>query len=138
MEYFSDNIENDNPSARPQPNIFAFFARSLGLFSVFCSFFGIFIGSFVCGGLAVILAVLSKGYDSKMEKSAVIGMAAGIIGIVLQIGAFIFSIYSVIHVPEFREQFNSLYEEMYGEPMDDSINEILDNWGFPSTEGGIL
>lgn len=149
MEYFNDNNydtqntdtinnENSNHSARPFPNVFAFFARSLGFFSVFCSLFGIFIGSFICGGLAIILAILSKGYNTKMEKNAVIGMIAGIVGIILQIATLLFSIYSVIHVPEFREQFNSLYEQMYGEPMDDSINEMLDDLRIPSTEGGLL
>ena len=118
--------------------MFALFARSLGIFSVFCAVFGIFIGAFICGSLAVILAILSKGYNTKMEKNAVIGLTAGIIGIVLQIGTLIFSFYSIIHVPEFREQFNSLYEQMYGEPVDDSINEMLDELGFQDTEGGFL
>ena len=149
MEYFNDNNydtqntdvinnENNTPPAKPFPNVFALFARSLGAFSVFCAVLGIFIGAFICGGLAIILAVLSKGYNTKMEKNAVIGLVAGIIGIVLQICTLIFSFYSVIHVPEFREQFNSLYEQMYGEPMDDSINEMLDDLGIPSTEGGLL
>ncbi len=156
MEYFSDyNYEiqngeslNSNESSScedfsnqpqsPFPNVFALFARSLGIFSVFCAVFSIFIGSFICGGLAICLAVLSKGYNTKMEKNASIGLAAGTIGIVLQISMLIFSVYNVIHVPEFREQFNSLYEQMYGEPVDDSINEILDEMGLPDTEGGFL
>ena len=154
MEFFSENNnerpntntinDNDtntpgnNTTSRPFPNVFALFARSLGVFSVFCAVFGIFIGAFICGGLAVILAVLSKGYNTKMEKNAVIGLIAGIIGIILQISTLIVSFYSIIHVPEFREQFNSLYEQMYGEPVDDSINEMLDELGFPNTEGGLL
>ena len=73
-----------------------------------------------------------------MEKNAVIGLTTGIIGIVLQISVLGFSVYSVIHVPELREQFNSLYEQMYGEPIDDSINEMLNEMGLPSEEGGIL
>lgn len=133
-----EDNENRNQPPRPFPNVFALFARSLGIFSVFCAVFGIFIGAFICGGLAIILAVLSKGYNTKMEKNAVIGLTAGIIGIVLQIGTLIFSFYSIIHVPEFREQFNSLYEQMYGEPVDDSINEMLDELGFQDTEGGFL
>ena len=139
VDYNNTNSTNNNAaSARPFPNVFALFARSLGIFSVFCAVFSIFIGSFICGGLAVILAILSKGYNTKMEKNAVIGLIAGIIGIVLQISTLIFSFYSIIHIPEFREQFNSLYEQMYGEPVDDSINEMLDNLGLPNTEGGLL
>lgn len=132
------NISNENPSGKPFPNVFALFAKSLGAFSIFCAVFSVFFGSFICGGMAIILAVLSKGYDSKMEKNAKIGLATGLIGITLQIFMFAFSLYNVIHVPEFREQFDSMYEQMYGEPMDDSIHELLDQWGLPSEEGGFL
>lgn len=137
----SNNTENHNSAAgssRPFPNVFALFAKSLGVFSIFCAVFSVFFGAFICGGLAIVLAVLSKGYNTKMEKNAVIGLATGAIGIVLQISLLGFSVYNVIHVPEFREQFNSLYEQMYGEPVDDSINELLDEMGLPSEEGGII
>lgn len=145
MEYFSEN-NYDNPntesvnntSDKPFPNVFALFAKSLGAFSIFCAVFSVFFGSFICGGLAIVLAILSKGYNTKMEKNAKIGLITGTIGIVLQISLLGFSIYNVIHVPEFREQFNSLYEQMYGEPVDDSINDMLDQMGLPSEEGGIL
>ena len=132
------NTSNENTSDKPFPNVFALFAKSLGAFSIFCAVFSVFFGTFICGGMAIVLSVLSKGYDTKMEKNAKIGLITGIIGIVLQISVLGFSIYNVIHVPEFREQFNSLYEQMYGEPMDDSINEMLDDLGIPSTEGGLL
>ena len=145
MEYFSENnydnpdTENvNNTSDKPFPNVFALFAKSLGAFSIFCAVFSVFFGSFICGGLAIVLAILSKGYNTKMEKNAKIGLITGTIGIVLQISLLGFSIYNVIHVPEFREQFNSLYEQMYGEPVDDSINDMLDQMGLPSEEGGIL
>ena len=145
MKYFSENNYDNsntekvnNTSDQPFPNVFALFAKSLGAFSIFCAVFSVFFGSFICGGLAIVLAVLSKGYNTQMEKNAKIGLATGIIGVVLQIFLLGFSIYNIIHVPEFREQFNSIYEQMYGEPMDDSINEMLDQMGLPSEEGGIL
>lgn len=161
MEYFSNNnLETENENAdgqasyedsfqtppdndfgntqKPFPNVFALFAKSLGAFSIFCAVFSVFFGSFICGGLAIVLAILSKGYNTKMEKNAKIGIVTGIIGVVLQISVLGFSIYNVIHVPEFREQFNSIYEQMYGEPVDDSINEMLDEIGIPSEEGEIL
>ena len=147
MEYFSENnleqknneyTENSNHNMEQKPNVFALFAKSLGAFSIFCAVFSVFFGSFLCGGMAIVLAILSKGYHTKMEKNAKIGIITGTIGIVLQISVLAFSIYNIIHVPEFREQFNSMYEQMYGEPMDDSINEILDKMGLPSSEGGIL
>lgn len=143
MEFFSDDnldIQNNNQDnvPKPFPNVFALFAKSLGIFSIFCAVFSVFFGSFICGGLAIILAILSKGYNTGMEKNAKIGIVTGMIGIVLQISMLAFSVYSIIHVPEFREQFNSLYEQMYGKPVDDSINEMLDQMKLPSQEGDIL
>ena len=131
---------SDFSAAQPKPmiNIFAFFARSLGIFAVFCALFGIFLGSFICGGLAIILAVLSKGYKTKMEKNAVIGLVAGCIAIVLQISSLIFSVYNIINVPEYRELFNSMYEQIYGEPVDESITEMLDELGISTQEGEFL
>ena len=158
MEYFIDdnfdphdsNIETNTEQSSnqdsgsnagkntPFPNVFALFAKSLGAFSIFCAVFSVFFGAFICGGLAIVLAFLSKGYDTKMEKNAKIGLATGIIGVVLQIGILGFSVYNIIHVPEFREQFNSLYEQIYGAPVDDSIHDILDQLGIPEMEGEIL
>lgn len=138
MENFSDINDNTQNTDKPFPNVFALFARSLGFFSIFCAVFGIFFGTFICGGLAIILAVLSKGYNTKMEKNAVIAVACGIISIVLQIGTLTVNVYNIINVPEYRELFNSMYEQIYGEPVDESITDILDNMGLSSQEGDIL
>ena len=131
----SNSFGNDR---RPPINVFALFARSLGIFSIFCAVFGIFIGSFICGGVAIILAILSKGYQNKMEKNAMIGLACGCIALVIQISSFAFSVYNIINVPEYRELFNSMYEQMYGEPVDESITDMLDGLSISSQEGGLL
>ena len=123
---------------RPPINVFAFFARSLGIFAIFCAIFGIFFGSFICGGVAVILAVLSKGYKTKMEKNAIIGITTGCLAIVIQICSLAFSVYNIINVPEYRELFNSMYEQIYGEPVDESITDMLDELGVSSQEGDLL
>ncbi|MBR3602876.1 MAG: DUF4190 domain-containing protein [Lachnospiraceae bacterium] len=146
----SENIEFENNNTNPDNtgsfnnrrnssiNVFALFARSLGIFAIFCAIFGIFIGSFICGGVAIILAILSKGYESRMEKNAIIGLACGCIAIVIQISTFVFGVYNIINVPEYRELFNSMYEQMYGEPVDESITDMLDGLGASSPEGGLL
>ena len=145
----SENIEFENNNTNPDNtgsfnnrrnssiNVFALFARSLGIFAIFCAIFGIFFGSFVCGGIAIILAVLSKGYQTKMEKNAIIGITTGCIAVVLQIFSLIFSVYNIINVPEYRELFNSMYEQMYGEPVDESITDMLDELGVSSQEGDL-
>lgn len=146
----SENIEFENNNTNPDNtgsfnnrrnssiNVFALFARSLGIFAIFCAIFGILIGSFICGGVAIILAILSKGYESRMGKNAIIGLACGCIAIVIQISTFVFGVYNIINVPEYRELFNSMYEQMYGEPVDESITDMLDGLGISSQEGGLL
>lgn len=137
---FDDSLEhNDSANSNQEfPNTFALFAKSLGIFSIFCAFFSMFFGTFICGGLAIILAILSKGYNKKMEKSARIGLMTGILSIVLQISVFTINVYNIIYVPEFREQFFIIYEEMYGEPLEESIDKILDEMGLPENKGGNL
>lgn len=130
--------ENPTPSSSDTHNFFAVLARNLGIFAVFCALFSFFFGTLICGGLAVILALLSKGYHTKMSSQALIGFTAGILSIVLQIGTFAVSLYNIIYIPEYREQFNSIYEQIYGEPLDDSINNFLNEMGLPSQEGDIL
>ena len=73
-----------------------------------------------------------------MTRNAKIGFIAGIVGIVFQLGALVFSVYNIITVPEYREKFNALYEQMYGVPADESINDILEQLGVSEVEGGIL
>lgn len=146
MDIFTDhNFKDENkeyqdntPNRGPLPNVFSVFARSLGIFSIFCAFFSIFFLSLLCGGLAIVLAVLSKGYEMKMDKNAKAGLLCGLIGVVFQISALFISAYNIIHIPEFREQFNAVYEQIYGAPVDDSINEILDKLGAPSKGGNLL
>lgn len=137
--YTNTELKNSSDNNRcPHINVFAFFARSLGIFAIFCAIFGIFFGSFICGGIAIILAVLSKGYQTKMEKNAVIGMVAGCVAIVIQISSLAFSVYNIINVPEYRELFNSMYEQIYGEPIDESITDMLDELRVSTQEGGFL
>ena len=139
-----NNFQQDNGgeassfSPETNHNVFALFSQSLGIFSIFCAFFSMFLGTLVCGGLAIILASLSKGYSTKMERNARIGLISGIIGIVLQIGTLGFSLYNIIYVPEYREEFNIIYEQMNGETIDDSIDELLQELGLPEMKGGHL
>ena len=134
-EHYENHSE---PSSTPSLNFFANFARSLGIFSIFCAVCTVSMGSFICGGLAIVFAIISKGYETKMEKSARVGIATGILAITLQIAVFSFNIYSFIFVPEYREQFYSIYEEMYGEPIDESVNELLNEMGLPELKGDNL
>ena len=134
MDFFSNmeqsstdnNEQNQNQYQQTaQPNIFSVFAKSLGIVSIFCAIFSMFYGTFVAGGLAIVLALLSKGSNPIMDNRAKLGLITGSVGVILQIVLFAASIYSIIYIPEYRQQFNAIYEQMYGESLEESLEEIL-------------
>lgn len=134
----SENNIDSMPSLVAAPNSFAFFARTMGIAAIFCTIFSVLYGTLLFGGMAIILAWLSKGESAQMCKIAKVGLGAGITALVVQIGMLVFSLYSLIYVPEFREKFDTLYEQMYGEPLDETIDSILDDMGVSLPEGGSL
>lgn len=134
----NENYRHYSTKSGKTENVFALFSRSLGIFSIFCAIFSVFFLSLLCGGLAIVLALLSKGYETKMIRSAKAGFICGLLGVTIQISSLVMAVYNIIYVPEYREQFNYLYEEMYGTPADDTINEMLDQLANPNEGGTIL
>jgi hypothetical protein len=132
---YNDNDYRQGYPRQERPNVFAIFARGLGILSIFCAIFSIFYGAFIAGGLAVVLALLSRGSSERMCPAAKTGLCAGAVGIVLQVALFAFSIYSIIYIPEYRERFNAMYEQIYGESFDDSMDRIMNNMDASLPEG---
>lgn len=79
----------------------------------------------IVASIAIILAILSKGFCRQLMKKARIALLIAAAAIVLNL---ILSIRTLgvladqMKTPEFREQFNQMYEEIYGVPYDDSLN----------------
>ncbi len=128
--YNYDSADNYRPV--PSRNTFVSFARFLGITALICAFLSSFMGAFICGGMAIILAVLSRGSNQKMCGGARVGFVTGIVALVIQIFTLAVSIYSILYIPEFREQFNQLYEETYGIPIGDTLDELLEELGIPA------
>lgn len=114
-------------------NSFSRTSKTLGFIGLFCSFFSLFWFSFLFGALAIILAILSKGSESHMCKSAKRGMISGLSALVIQGSILAVSFYNILYVPEYQEQFKTtfyqMYEQMYGIPFEDSYPEFLDDLG---------
>ena len=114
-------------------NSFSAAARTLGLLGLFCSFFSLFWFAFLFGSLAIILAILSKGKEHKFCQTAKIGFITGISALIIQFSIIAFTVYSIVFVPEFRDQFQStfyeIYEQMYGVPFDESYPDFLNQMG---------
>ena len=97
-------------------------ALILGLISIpLCFFMNIGI---ILGGIAVVIALLSKGTTAKLLPQARKGIIYGTIGIVLGYTILISSVHSLLTDPAYRARFNQTYEEFYGESFDDVLKDL--------------
>ena len=94
----------------------------LGLISIpFCFF--MYTG-IILGGIAVVMAILSKGTADRFLPQAKKGIIYGTIGVVLGYGVLISSIHSIMTDPSYRQQLNQFSEQYYGESVDDMLKEL--------------
>ncbi|MGN0305197.1 MAG: hypothetical protein ACI4D2_03475 [Lachnospiraceae bacterium] len=137
----ASDINVNLPQKAAIDNQFAAIARLLGIISLFCVFLNIFYGALIFGGLAIILAVLSKGNSSSMSGPAVAGLITGSISVAVEI-ILLIAVCIILYTPEFRQQFNTLYEQsyqqLYGQPANEALEDIFNNTEIPRVEGGDL
>jgi hypothetical protein len=94
----------------------------LGLISIpFCFF--MYTG-IILGGIAIVMAILSKGTAQRLLPQAKKGIFYGSIGVVLGYAVLISSIYNLVTDPTYRQQLNQFSEQYYGESMDDMLKEL--------------
>lgn len=142
MDFNQNNTQNQPPYGTPNPygnpyrapvpvidraNSMAMAAMTLGILSLILAFTCTLYPTMLCGGLAIILALLSKGTDARMHSNAKTGIIMAIIGLVFNVMilfASLMLIFSPMAVPEYREEFNHMYEQIYGESFDDTLKEI--------------
>lgn len=87
----------------------------------------------VCGCLAILFALLSKGYGKKMITQAKVGLAFGTGSLVLTVILFFASFNLLISNPdilvEFGKQYDATCESLYGQSSEEilgfSYEEIL-------------
>ncbi|WP_029233533.1 hypothetical protein [Butyrivibrio sp. VCB2006] len=94
----------------------------IGLISIpFCFF--MYTG-IILGGIAVVLAILSKGTAGKLLPQAKKGIFYGAIGVVLGYVVLVSSIHTLMTDPDSRQQLNQFSEQYYGESLDDMLKEL--------------
>lgn len=79
---------------------------------------------FILGGISIILAILSKGYGEQIVAKAKVGIACAIVGIAVNLFIVIGSLYTVFSNPTIFHQFDTMYEQFYGEPFTDVYKEL--------------
>lgn len=97
-------------------------AMVAGLISVPFCFFG-YIG-IVLGGVAIVMALLSKGMAKKLLPQAKKGIFYGTLGVIIGYAVVITSFHAFLTNPEMRQQMNTVYEQLYGESFDEMLQEL--------------
>ena len=87
----------------------------LGILSVATAILGTVYLPFILGGIAIVMGILSRDESGVTEFKAKIGILLGIFGIVLNIVVVGTSVHSVLTDPGRYEEFDSVFERVYGE-----------------------
>jgi hypothetical protein len=97
-------------------------ALALGIASIpLCFFLNIGI---IIGGIAIVMAILSKGVMNRLLPQARRAIIFGVVGIVLGYGIFIYDMYSVLTDATLRQQLNIMSEQMNGISFDEMLKEL--------------
>lgn len=114
------------PQTEPGHSLFtaAFVLGILAL--VFCFTFTIY-PAYICGSIAIILALLSKGQKVRMHSKASTGIVCAVAALILNTCIVTYSMTTVFTNPDVYEEFNETCEEIYGISFDDMIDEIIQN-----------
>lgn len=107
-------------------NSLAVAAMSLGILALIFTFTFTVYPTLVFGGLAIILALLSKGTDPKMHSNAKTGVIIATVGIsfdIVIVTAVLLLIFSPYADPEYRKEFDTMYEQIYGESFEDALQD---------------
>lgn len=124
----TDHTFEYNNGFKPGNNGFAFAALILGvsaLFSICTVYLPLILGS-----LAIIFALLSKGYGKKMVTTAKVGFVSAITGlsaIVSLIGIFLLSLWLLLvtctdqQLLQYAQQMDQTFEAQTGQSVEDTV-----------------
>ncbi|MBD5393581.1 MAG: hypothetical protein HDR71_04780 [Lachnospiraceae bacterium] len=127
-------MDETNSSFYNQGMTMATVSLALGVASIFTAL-TVFL-PLVLGGLAIIFALLSKGYGKKMIIQAKIGLACGIGGLCAIAMMFFSSILLLVSDPsiimEKAREYDAIIEDTYGQSTEDlygySFEDIMEEY----------
>lgn len=118
-----------NPSFHNPGMVMATASLFLGVASFF-TMLSVFL-PFVFGGLAILFALLSKGYGKKMLTQAKIGLVSGIGGLCVTVALCVSSMVMLLRDPdlllEIGQQYDAVIENMYGQSTEEIYGESFED-----------
>lgn len=124
------------PPAKPPGSALAGAALVLGMISFITAIMMTIYFPFIFGSLAIVFALLSKGRAAKLIKYAKTGIICGIAGItaniIIIISTFIFILSNPSTLMQAAQQYDQIYEQVYGIPSEeifgDSLQDIVEDF----------
>ncbi len=108
----------------PYDNGFIKAASIMGVASIVTTFFGLITVPMILGGMAVILALLSRG-KGDMNGKAYMAFTCGSVAIILNILIVGYALYMFCFNPVFRSTVNEQSRRMYGYTINSMIEESI-------------
>lgn len=101
-------------------------SKALGIVAVVSTFLMPVYLPFILGGLAVILALISRG-KYEIDSDGWVGITTGIVAIVINIAMIFLAIFIFIKSQYVRDIINAQYMQMYGITFNTAIERIIGN-----------
>ena len=134
MNYDQDNFNTQNSNMQGNPDnmnglstaaqVCGIISMVLGILTLISCCLGYL--SIPIGALGILFAVLSRRKGEKLSSISKTGLTLSIVGLIIGIMMFMLSLYSVITNPNFwesmketYEQYEEMYEEIYGIELED-------------------
>ena len=123
------------PNGTPYPNYYQPVQKSpadnlttasmvLGIAAIVSAILGTVYFPFILGGISIVFALLSKIGDEKMVSKSKTGVICAVIGLVLNLFIVSTSVYRVFTDERTFNQFDRVYEQMYGESFRDMYKDV--------------
>ena len=107
-------------------NVYSKASKALGIAAVVSTFLMPVYLPFILGGLAVILALISRG-KYEIDSDGWVGITTGIVAIVINIAMIFLAIFIFIKSQYVRDIINAQYMQMYGITFNTAIERIIGN-----------
>lgn len=116
------NHKEERIAYKPFDNGFERASATLGIISIVTAIMGLATIPLMMGGLAIILALLSRG-KGPMSQRAVRGLTCGVIGLTINIALISYIVFLFCNNSIYRQLINNQCEAMYGY----TLNEVIES-----------
>lgn len=118
----AENLQEEKSVYKPYDNGFEKAAGILGIASIVTAVMGLASIPVMLGGVAIILALLSRG-KGQMSPKAVRGLSYGVVGVTISIALIGYVVYLFCNNSLYRQLINNQCESMYGY----TLNEVIES-----------